>query len=199
MNACKASFRLLLILGLFAATYASPAGATTTYTYTGKPFTYLLGTTCPPECELSGTFTLSDPIGANATDVFVIPQSFSFSDGLVTITNDNATGANFGFIATDPSGVITTWNMEWFLDDYSMFSGTAPAFCTGCSVIDVTFNADRNHKENITVAAAVSNSPGVWTTTTTTTAISEPADLLLIAAAMVCVIATRRKSSRLDL
>jgi hypothetical protein len=168
---------------------ASRAMADTVYTYTGNQFNFLLGTACPPECNISGSFTLPSPIGDNVTGAFVTPTSFSFSDGLMTITQANATGFSFDHISTNSSGVIVGWNMEWMTAGYKMFSSTSPPGCTGCSVIDVTFN------NAITIEAAIPNDPGRWTTTTTSV-VPEPSTLALFATGLVGVLTRRRLKSR---
>jgi hypothetical protein len=183
----KALFALVALAALLVV--ASPAAADTEYTYTGNQFTFLLGTTCPPECSVSGFFTLPSPIGDNVTGAFVTPTTFSFTDGLMTITQANATGFSFDHISTNSSGVIVGWNMEWTTASYKMFSGTNPPGCTGCSVIDVTFN------NAITIEGAVPNNPGSWTTTTTSV-VPEPSSLALLATGLAGVMTRRRLMRR---
>lgn len=184
MKRARTLFASVALAGLFMVV-ASSAMADTQYTYTGNQFNFLLGTACPPECSLSGYFTLPSPIGDNVTGAFVTPTTFSFTDGLMTITQANATGFSFDHISTNSTGEIVGWNMEWTTAGYKMFSGTNPPGCTGCSVIDVTFN------NAITIEAAIPNDPGRWTATTTGV-VPEPSTLALFATGLVGVL-TRRK------
>jgi MYXO-CTERM domain-containing protein len=90
---------------------------TVTYTYTGNPFTLFQGV---GETQIytandfvSGEFTLSAPLAANITNYQLIhPDSFSFSDGIETITNSspgsNTNGTEFR-VNTDATGSITEW------------------------------------------------------------------------------------------
>ena len=85
----------------------SQAGAAT-YTYSGNDFTYFT----PPYTNteyISGTFTLTPALGPSQ-NVSVAPSSFSFSDGVETITKATAGLANFEFI-TDPTGLIIDWQI----------------------------------------------------------------------------------------
>jgi hypothetical protein len=70
----------------------TPSFASTTYTYTGKPFTNVIGTPSQgPSNSVSGSFTLDTALAANLNNVTIESNgvgqltSFSFSDGgLVT-------------------------------------------------------------------------------------------------------------------
>ena len=122
------SVRVLVVFALFAIILATSTSAqTTTYTYTGNAFTIPTGTglACPPICKLTGSFTVSQPLGPNyPADIEVTPLSFTFTDGLSTITNLNATPclsyycpgqgtAAFSFyVSTNDQGQIDSWNIE---------------------------------------------------------------------------------------
>lgn len=186
MKRARMLFAAVALAGLLAV--ATPATADTQYTYTGNQFNFLLGTSCPPECNLSGYFTLPSPIGDNVNGAFFTPTTFSFTDGLMTITQANATGFHFGGVSTNSAGVIVAWNMDWMTADYKMFSGTNPPGCAGCSVIDVTFN------NAITIEAAIPNDPGSWTTTNTSV-VPEPTSLVFVITGLAGVL-TRRKLMR---
>jgi hypothetical protein len=96
----------------------SQAHASAIYTYTGSAFTVtnVDGPTPPADVYtstdfVSGTVELSAPLAPNL-DVwnsgFLTPLSFSFSDGVNTITNTSATQASFSF-GTDALGNIVYW------------------------------------------------------------------------------------------
>lgn len=69
---------------------------------------------------LTGSFTLSSPLGANLTDTDITSQvqSFSFSDGAsggLTITQANATRYTFDRVNTDADGAITSADITVYL------------------------------------------------------------------------------------
>jgi YVTN family beta-propeller protein len=103
-----ASFTLALGLGFF----SKPASAQVTYTYTGKPFQNLSGGfTCPPECNITGSFTLAEPLAPNLSSYVASPTSYSFTDGFVTITNVNGPPYSQIQVSTDSAGAISGWDV----------------------------------------------------------------------------------------
>jgi hypothetical protein len=91
--------------------FAELAAIPFTYTYSGKAFQNLYsGFSCPPECNLSGSFTVAVPLGPDLANSSISPTSFGYTDGPVTITNLNATGSGFS-VSTDSGGAITAWDV----------------------------------------------------------------------------------------
>lgn len=87
---------------------------TITYTYTGSPFTTFNGTdACPPECSLSGWFTIS-ALAGGLTNVSITPASFRFTDGHAVLDNSSPYSP-FGFtlfqVTTNAAGQIVAWNI----------------------------------------------------------------------------------------
>lgn len=145
-----------------ASSYASIVGSpgswsSVKYSYTGNAFTTFFGpSSCPPECRLTGSFTVAAPLGPNFNGFFT-PAAFSFTDGLVTINQANMTSSAPGVI-TDASGSIVVWNMGFIEGQTSIFTGTGPsAICTSsaCTVTDGAFSP--------TMGAERLNDPGTWT------------------------------------
>jgi hypothetical protein len=107
----------LPLLGLFI--FAGVAQAQqTTYYFVSVPFTtFSPGTNCPPTCRITGSFTVSQPLPPNINlPVNIIdssgtftPTSFTFTDGVRTITNTTATISGFA-VNTDANGNIVQWN-----------------------------------------------------------------------------------------
>ena len=101
-----------VFLGLLLIILAIPAAAqTTTYTYTGDPYTFA---TAPYSLgqQLTGTFTTANPLPAflPLTDITPSLQSVSFNDGVATRTLANSFVCTFE-VATDGAGNITQWQI----------------------------------------------------------------------------------------
>jgi hypothetical protein len=81
-----------------------------TFSYTGNlfvtaqaPFTIFM--------RVTGTFTLPSPLLPNLNTVLLTPVSFSFFDGIDTLTNLNAITSSF-FFSTNASGQLTNWQID---------------------------------------------------------------------------------------
>jgi len=107
---------------LFALGYAPLACAgPVTYYYTGQPLTIFNGTySCVSgvgECAFSGDFTVATALGDNLTLASVTPTSYTFTDGVNTLTNLNSSIEYYLFptlefrISTNSSGGITNWDI----------------------------------------------------------------------------------------
>lgn len=99
-----------LILSLFL--WATPARAgTITYAYSGNEFKGFAGLACPPNCAISGSFTLDSALGDNFKGD-IKPASFSFTDGSLIISSaSKLPPLSFFFVDTNGSGAITQWDI----------------------------------------------------------------------------------------
>lgn len=170
--------------------FAPSSKADSTYTYTGNSFNQFGAfgggpdASCPPQCDLTVSFTLATAIGPDANEVFFIPLSFIVKDGLAPITEPNATTFSFDHVSTNSSGDITGWNMEWITATDSVFSSTNPPGCTGCRVVDGSFTA--------TTFAEVEDNPGTWSVSTTA---PEPSSLGMLGFGLLGIIGLSRKKA----
>lgn len=85
-----------------------------TYSFVGAPFTTFTGTSCPPVCRITGSFTLAQPLAPNLNQNIggsgaFTPASFSFTDGVTTFTNLNTSSSGFA-VDTDANGKITLYS-----------------------------------------------------------------------------------------
>ena len=106
---------VLLVGTLLSIGLTPPAQAnTTTYFYKGSDFNIFGGNdSCPPECHLSGWFTVSTLAGG-LTNASITPASFQFTDGFATLTTTNTSvlfGTSSFLITTNASGQITAWDV----------------------------------------------------------------------------------------
>jgi hypothetical protein len=90
----------------FGATYSS-AFADVTYFYTGTDFTIAQAPYTTSD-SVTGSITLSAPLGSFLFFAGITPVAFSFSDGVQTLTQNN-TNHNSFVVSTDGAGDITSW------------------------------------------------------------------------------------------
>jgi hypothetical protein len=96
---------------------ALAARAQATYNFVGAPFTTFPGSSCRlPTCQLSGSFTVPQPLAPNLSQNILgttglAPSSFSFTDGLTTISEGNAASSGFA-VETDANGNITQFSFN---------------------------------------------------------------------------------------
>jgi hypothetical protein len=86
------------------------AEADTIYTYTGMTFGSVSGAYTKND-RITGSFDLATPLGNNIPDHVISPVSFSFSDGVQTITNTTPGIDAFFSVGTDPSGQPNQWTI----------------------------------------------------------------------------------------
>jgi hypothetical protein len=179
-----------LSLGVLALVLLAPSSkADTTYTYTGNDFnSFGGGGACPPQCDMTISFTLATALGGDANEVGADPLSFAVSDGLTTITQATALSSSFGFFSTDASGNIIGWNIDAISALYGMFSGTGPAGCAGCTVLDASFL----QSDTIDMFALIKNDPGKWTVSSN---VPEPSGALMLGMGVLTLLGLRLKKA----
>ena len=97
-----------LVLGL-SCLGSIAARADVIYTYTGNDFTSAISPYTTSD-SITGYFVVATPLAANLSLGPITPISFSFSDGVDTLTNANTTSQTF-YVATSPSGSLSNWGI----------------------------------------------------------------------------------------
>jgi hypothetical protein len=122
-----------------------------TYTYTGNDFTNFSGSvTCPSDCSVDGSFTVSSLLAAGTTTT-VSPTAFDFyiaTEDTPTWTNLNGAVIEHFTVTTNSMGQITGWAIE--LES----SGGNPDVGTFTTGDDVEFTLE-SVGDNM-------NAPGTW-------------------------------------
>jgi hypothetical protein len=107
-HAIVAAALLLFARGAF----AQSTSTVTTYTYTGNVFTYFYNSdTCPPECSISGSFTMPQPLAPNLPWPTAVAgyTSFTFTDGINVIDSANVSQVYDFDVQTNAAGDIVQW------------------------------------------------------------------------------------------
>ena len=173
--------RALAVCVLLAGTYAGSALADSQYTYTGNPFTFSVGTTCPATCFISGSFTLSTAIGPDSTVYSITPESWSFTDGNFTVSPSNSSLFVGNEFSTNGSGDIDQWNFHVLgLFGWITFTSISQGPYMGDYTADPYFS--------IPYYYAYNSNPGTWAVST----VPEPSELLLLCVGLIGLVSFGR-------
>jgi hypothetical protein len=188
-------FGVGLICSLFAfgVVPSARADGITTYTYTGQPFaaSFTGGvdscTNGVGECNLSGTLTLSSPLPPNLPPFTpVTPLSFSFTDGVHTLTSDGTFR-----LGTGSDGQIVAW--QFFMGSCQPGSTELSSiFQQNSAAADTTFTCGSIPGEGTFIiggAQTFVQPSGTWSSTS----VPEPSTLLLFGPGFLGIIGSWRK------
>jgi hypothetical protein len=157
--------------------FAALADTTTTYDYTGANFTTTVGAYTTSD-SVQGSITFSAPLADNLADYAVFPESFSFTDGVQTITSSTPGVSDAFAFSTDASGNIDFWTF------FVQSSAESYIFSVDGAVDEGT--SDPND-------AGYSSAPGSWTEASP---VPEPSTLALLGSGALGLIAPIRRRLR---
>jgi len=157
--------------------FAALADTTTTYDYTGSNFSTAIGAYTTSD-SVQGSITFSAPLADNLSDFSVSPESFSFTDGVQTITSSTTGVVDSFAFSTNASGNISFW---------TIFVESSPQ--------SYIFSVDGTAEEGTTDVndAAYTEIPGSWTEASP---VPEPSTLALLGSGALGLIAPIRRRLR---
>ncbi len=181
------------LLMLVAGSRRASADTAEVYTYTGNPFGDRLLLSCPPVCQITGSFTTAQPLAPNLHLAQITPLSFSFTDGNTTYDQINTHRGAFYDLNTDSSGAITGWVVLLQMElppsplgfSYTQLS-TAYEFPYGAVDASLVYDPDLG-------AYAIGYIQGTWTSAPAVSSIPEPASILLLACGLVILFCEARR------
>jgi len=166
-----------------------------TYTYIGNPFNQFSNLTCPPDCAISGSFTLPVAIGDNFSgdiNLDLTNSLFDFTDGNVDISFSNDIEGPIFFIQTNATGAIVNWSI-------SLAAGGCVGHSTICNQLITSPASDGVSIEDTTSedcfflgidcilgSAQNLNDPGTWSASSAMPS-PEPSSLLLLSTGVLCL------------
>ncbi|BCS35876.1 hypothetical protein TBR22_A51110 [Luteitalea sp. TBR-22] len=200
-----------LALAVFALSLlsAAPAQAAVIYTYTGPLFTSISGLGVAPDPyttadRVTGSFTMAAALGPNLGPwTPVTPLSFSFFDGVNTLTDLNTVSSSFK-VTTDATGRLVGWSIEmsspsqvlkvgrtidtsYGLDENSVFQSLDRGADSGCVI--------RNGTCPVYLQVAFTNgTERTWDVEDTTPVVPEPTSMLLLGGAALAGFVARRRA-----
>jgi hypothetical protein len=182
----KASQSVALCACLFlSALLARPASADETYSYTGNEFNVFEGTfNCPPECRISGSFTVATPLPPLRSFSELIPgtYTYSFTDGLTTWNPSNSIPFDSVIqVSTDASGNIANWFVMFIL------KGTVQPLMSTTGGSGGAFDLATSNEPPPNSVGEVENDPGTWKRTAGS--VPEPSARLMLAIGLAGLLA----------
>jgi hypothetical protein len=180
----KSKFAILIAATVsLSALGAASASASTVYTYTGNDFTSVTGSYTTTDM-VTGRIDLATALGDNFGPGAISPVSFSFSDGVQTLTNTNSTISSNVF-ETNSAGTIVQWVFEINNTGDTGGIATLSALTIIAIVGDDAFN--------IAGTASIFNDAGTWTTSVAATPLPAALPLFTSGLGVIVVLGWQRK------
>jgi hypothetical protein len=147
----------IVLLALFLCVPSAFAQSPRTYTYVGNPFINFSGDSCPPECSISISFTVSQPLAPNLPwPTSISPTSFTITDGNTLVTQATGNGwQNSWRVVTDANGNIISWQINVDNPNEEFYLVSDDVILEGGSAADET-------ADDISGEYAYVGNPGTW-------------------------------------
>jgi hypothetical protein len=177
--------RKLLISSALAVLFAMDAvsaRADVVYSYTGVAFTTVSGS-YTTSMKVTGSIDLTSALGANFGPATVTPNSFSFSDGLQTITNTTPSVSSFFVLQTGFFGNINFWQIVL-------------AILLGEVVDEIVVTLSGDHAEFVP-SQAFNNTAGSWSAPVSTVPLPTTLPLFATGLGALGLLGWRRKKKAL--
>jgi PEP-CTERM motif len=171
----------ILLGGLAALILTAPLMADVTYTYTGNPFESFGGLYGPTDL-VSGSFTVTSALGDSSPEATITPNSYSFTDGIQTISSTSPPPEVTFEVGTGLTGAITSWDISFTSVGGNILSTDSASSDFG--------EVGASLGENI-------GDPGGWVQSGGgASPVPEPGNLELIGLGLAAIVAARRKLQR---
>ena len=163
---------------LLLAIWCTPlANASVVYTFTGIDFIAPSGPFTTSDF-ISGSFTVPTALGDNLSNVLITPASFTFADGVDTVTDLTAHDALF-FLTTNGVGQITDWSIDINEIAGPLIQTLGPVSGLSDCCSDIVMDATHTNADG--------NPPGYNGSWTSADSVPEPAPFVLMATGLLAL------------
>ncbi len=181
----------LALVAVFSLLATLSMRADTTYSYTGQLFSSFNQVTpvFSNTQSVTGSFTVASPLAANLSGASLTPTSFSFTDGLDTLTNTNAQFATFTRFDTDATGNLVHWDVELSLGNILIVTNNYLQIVIPFGAFPQALDIGSNNSNS----GNVYSNPGTWSVMEAASPVPEPSTLGLLGTGLLGLVGVARR------